>query len=387
MHLALLNHVYDPQYADADALLDRYTSLTGWAEAVQQQGWRVSVVQRFTRNVQIERNGVMYDFVRDMLPPFPRTWHVPMAFHRRVEQLRPDVAHFNSLLFPLALRHLQSVMPSVPVVVQHHAERPKRGWRRLVQQVGLARAAGFFFVSHAQAEMYRETGTIRPDQPVFEVMEGSTPFRALPRASARAQTYLRGTPCCLWIGRLIPLKRPLVVLEAFARLVEQYPTAHLSMIFHEAPLLGEVEQKIAATPALKERVTLIGKVPHRDIQAYLSSADYFVLGSEYEGSGYALAEAMACGVVPLVTDIASFRMMTDNGRIGALWEVGSAISMVAAAQRLFSRSWAEESAQAFAHFVSHLSYEAIGRGADHAYRTVLAERNTVCASHSSSPAV
>ncbi len=54
---------------------------------------------------------------------------------------------------------------------------------------------------------------------------------------------------------------------------------------------------------------------------YYNSADYFVLGSHYEGSGFSLVEAMSCGVIPIVTDIPSFRMMTNNGKIGTLMEV------------------------------------------------------------------
>lgn len=49
-----------------------------------------------------------------------------------------------------------------------------------------------------------------------------------------------------------------------------------------------------------------------------------VAGSRHEGSGYAVIEALACGVVPVVTDIAPFRALTDRGRVGALWPVGNA---------------------------------------------------------------
>jgi hypothetical protein len=50
-----------------------------------------------------------------------------------------------------------------------------------------------------------------------------------------------------------------------------------------------------------------------------AAADLFVSGSQREGSGTALLESLACGLPPIVTDIPSFRMLTCDGRIGALW--------------------------------------------------------------------
>ena len=40
-----------------------------------------------------------------------------------------------------------------------------------------------------------------------------------------------------------------------------------------------------------------------------SAADLFVVGSHHQGSGYALMEACACGAVPVVTAIPTFRLM------------------------------------------------------------------------------
>ena len=48
----------------------------------------------------------------------------------------------------------------------------------------------------------------------------------------------------------------------------------------------------------------------------------FVSGSHSEGSGYALIEAMSAGVVPVVTDIPSFRAIA--GDCGARWPPGDA---------------------------------------------------------------
>ena len=62
--------------------------------------------------------------------------------------------------------------------------------------------------------------------------------------------------------------------------------------------------------------------PHADMPAWFSAADLFVVGSHHEGSGYALMEACACGAVPVVSDIPTFRLLA--GGAGALWPPGDA---------------------------------------------------------------
>ena len=51
---------------------------------------------------------------------------------------------------------------------------------------------------------------------------------------------------------------------------------------------------------------------HDEMPNYYAAADVFVSGSHSEGSGYALIEAMSAGVVPVVTDIPSFRAIAGD---------------------------------------------------------------------------
>ena len=116
----------------------------------------------------------------------------------------------------------------------------------------------------------------------------------------------------------------------------------------------------------------MGQVPHDQIEAYYHSADYFVLGSHYEGSGYALAEAMACGLPPIVTDIPSFRMMTGRGQVGMLWPVGDAPALAAALRQATTHPAAPGSTRLL--FEQSLSYPAIARRALAAYQAISAQR-------------
>lgn len=112
---------------------------------------------------------------------------------------------------------------------------------------------------------------------------------------------------------------------------------------------------------LEGRVHLSGKLPHNDLETLYNSADFFVLGSHYEGSGFALIEAVACGVTPIVTDIPSFRHITKNGKFGSLWKAGKAESSAHAVQTASQRSTDRNTIRAY--FEQELSFDAIGKAA------------------------
>src|SRR5262249_9111321 len=126
--------------------------------------------------------------------------------------------------------------------------------------------------------------------------------------------------------------------------------------------------------ALARSVRLVGRVPHDQMAAFYSAADLFVLGSAREAAGYALIEACACGVVPVVTNIPSFRVITATGTIGALWPYGEAARCAQAMAAAASRDLAEERRRVLAHFEHHLSWPVVGSCALGIYRDVRAAR-------------
>jgi glycosyltransferase involved in cell wall biosynthesis len=106
---------------------------------------------------------------------------------------------------------------------------------------------------------------------------------------------------------------------------------------------------------------LIGKAANDDLLYWYNSADFILSGSHYEGSGTAICEAMSCGCVPVITDIFSFRMMTNKGKCGILYEAGNETALLAALMRTQLMDIAEQRAMSLAYFKSNLSFEAIAR--------------------------
>jgi glycosyltransferase involved in cell wall biosynthesis len=384
LHVVCVIYVYAPDVATPDGLLERYSTIRPWARALRAEGVEVTVVQRFHRDIRFEDQGIRFDFRADACSPKLRKWQIPLSFHSAVRlacQSDHDgappatVVHVNGLIFPLQMRILRNALHSgCAIVAQHHAEKPWRTTGRPLQSWGLRAADGFFFAARDLATGWVDRGLISENQRVFQVMEGSTDFRCDDRITARARTGLSGNPVVLWVGRLVALKDPLTVLGGFEQVLQHAPESRLYMVYSSDDLLPGVRDRIAASVRLSSAVTLLGSVPHAQLEDVYNSADYFVLGSHYEGSSFSLAEAMACGVVPVVTDIPSFRAMTDDGKIGACWDPGSATAFAEAFLGVVHKPIRPLADQAVRFFQAHLSYPAIARESIRGYREVVSAR-------------
>jgi len=361
-----VNYAFDETLADPEALLARYTTLTGWSDALAAAGARRStVVQRFHRDARITRGGVEYVFVRGDL-------------RAAVAGAAADVVHVNGLAFAARTWRLRRALPaSTAIVVQNHADTGPMGRAPLQRIVGrFARGAvdAFLFAADEHVDRWRRAGFIAPRQATYQVMEASTCLAPVDRGAARAATGVAGAPALLWVGRLNANKDPLTVLTAFERASNALSKATLTMIYSGEDLVREVRARAEQSPALGARVRLVGRVPHERLASYYSAADLFVLGSHHEGSGYAVIEALACGAPPIVTDIPTFRLLTANASCGALWPAGDADACARAIAAVAARDLAGERRRVLDHFARSVSWGAVGRRAMEIYVEVVARR-------------
>ncbi len=377
-HLVMAGHYYDNAGLSPAELLQKYHTSTGWAEAVAAAGFRVTVLQRFSRDDEIEQNGVRFRFLKDKLPPFLKRWQVPFRLHREILSEKPDVVHLHSLYYGLQGYLLRKKLEKTcAIAYQDHGGEPTPSWRRGIQRQTLQHIDGCFFAADELGQAWVNAGIVSSEAHMYTVMEGSTHFAMRDREAARKATGCDGDPVFLWVGRLNQNKDPLTVLTGFEAALEGEPGAKLYMIYHTDDLIEQVVAIIQQSPALSKAVTLLGYREHHQLEAYYNSADYFLLGSHREGSGYALCEALACGVVPIVTDIPSFRMMTDQGNMGALWQVGQSSELTRAIRQVIKQPVAKLRAQARSWFEQQLSFPAIGRQAAAAYQEMITQRRRV----------
>ena len=117
---------------------------------------------------------------------------------------------------------------------------------------------------------------------------------------------------------------------------------------------------------------MLGSIPHERLPDYYSAADIFVSGSHHEGSGYALIEAMACGLTPCVTDIPAFRALV--GGSGIRWPTQQSEACAAALVDLAQRDLVSERSLVRRHFERTLSWKVIGERTVAAYETLVRRR-------------
>jgi glycosyltransferase involved in cell wall biosynthesis len=337
------------------------------------------VFQRFRSAATIDRNGIAYHFFSDHGDPNPSMWTAGAdALHAAIARSGADLVHVNGVFHPRRVRRLRKMLTgSTALLVQDHGGfEPQAAWavRRAWLRRGLAAADALMMSSPGQVKEWRASGIVPAHVSTFDVMETSTWMRRTVDQHRDTDTDGHGLPALLWVGRLNANKDPLTVLRGVAAFFETHPAARLTMIFATNELEADVRALVARTPAVASRVRIVGRVPREGMQAYFSHADLFVLGSHREGSGYAAIEALACGVLPVVTSIPSFRTLTGNGAVGELWEPGDAMSLARALERAAARVNGPERQACERWFEQTFSWPAIGQRAFAAYRDVLAAR-------------
>lgn len=105
-----------------------------------------------------------------------------------------------------------------------------------------------------------------------------------------------------FVGRLVPIKRPALAVDAFRRLVDkrQGQDSTALLIVGSGELRESVEEAVAHA-GLHERVRLVGWA--RDLARVYEWLDLVLLTSENEGTPVALIEAMAAGLPFVATRV------------------------------------------------------------------------------------
>ncbi len=378
---------YDEAVACADPVryLARVPIHRELPAALATRGHAVHVVHLYPTRHELTLDGVRHHFVAAgrieralahgvgrLRQRDPAVYLPALGAIRTLRSLNLDLIHFHGLTLTwnlaLTLRSFGASMP--PLVLHYHGGGPARNWlARRLQRDLWRHAARCLFTTRDHARPFVEAGLLEAGQ-IAEFVETSSPFRPRDRTAARRETGMTGEPVFLWVGRLAPIKDPFTVLAGFERLLDAWPRAELYLYYRTDDLLPDLRAWVAARTGLAGQVHFRGQAPFEQMEAIYNSADFLLQGSRREFSGCAVLEAMSCGVVPVVTDIPSFRAMTDAGRYGILFPPGDADTL---ARRVLACSPEARPRLAAAirdHFARRLSFAALGEQLDRIYATI-----------------
>jgi glycosyltransferase involved in cell wall biosynthesis len=234
--------------------------------------------------------------------PYP-----PLARNRSVGSPWGDVYH--------ATEHLLPNVRSPAVLTVHdliferypeHHTRANRLFLKMAMPLFLRAADAVIAVSRQSmadiVEFYRITAAEKFHiiyegvDPVFQ------PVTCIEAARVRDQ-YSAGRPYLLMVGTLEPRKNHATALRALARLKAAGYPQHLVITGGEGWLFAPV-RRLVDELGLAGEVHFAGYVPLADLTALYSGADCVLVPSLYEGFGFPVLEAMACGT-PVVCSNAS----------------------------------------------------------------------------------
>ena len=372
MHVVYYNPHYTPELREPSDLLVAHHASRDWCLAARRAGVeRITVVQRFHTSATLDLDGLPHTLVADGPPGEGSLLRAPKRTLEAIARLNPDVVHWNGR--PIHMKKLRPLlMKSSAIIWQHHGGGFPRWYLRPAYRDAFAAADVLFFTSRRQAQQWRDAKVFGTAQCAMEVLEASTTMESRASRAARKELGLDGDPIILWVGHLDTNKDPLTVIRAFPAIREKAPGARLYMLYATAPLQDAVTKAIAALK-LQDAIRLVGRKPHEEMASWYSAADYFVVGSRSEGSGFALLEALACGCFPVVPDIPAYRQITGHGLVGLLWKERSSAACAAAFGEALGREKDRQAVRSY--FKTRLSYRVLGENARRAYELAYEAHN------------
>ena len=246
----------------------------------------------------------------------------------RLHRERPIDVLLSSWLFPdgcaAAMWARRSGVPLVMITqgtdTHHYLKYPLR--RRAILAAA-AQAERIVCRSRDLARLLQEAGV--PATRLTTIYNGVDPalFRRRPQGEARAELGLPPEArCVLFVGNLVEVKNPLLLVEAFAQAAGRIAEPSLLLMAGKGHLKDRI-LAMAAGLGVGDRVRLLGPLPSETISQYMAAADVLALCSRNEGLPNVVLEAMACGLPCLCTDVGGISEVLAAPECGKLVPEGS----------------------------------------------------------------
>lgn len=231
------------------------------------------------------------------------------AIKKHLHEIQPDIAligGYNHFTMLSAVKFCNR--NRIPWLLMSESWKQRTGTLGKLKQAWLKRwlskAAGMLPTGSRAAANAKRLGIAEANQsrlPNVPDIDGLREFSASlqpQRAAIKAKAGIAaGRRLIVFAARMVPKKRPLLVLEGFASLKEN--DAVLMMI-GDGPDRTEVEARTAAL-GVEDRVRFPGFLQPQEVHEWMSVADIFVQPSR-ETWGVAPIEALSCGTPVILSD-------------------------------------------------------------------------------------
>jgi glycosyltransferase involved in cell wall biosynthesis len=219
---------------------------------------------------------------------------------------RPDLVHFTNYLAPLRspVPYVVSVHDmTLSLFPEYHTLKKRLLTASLIPAV-TRRARLVLAPSESTRRDIHRLLAIPPERVKVVPYAPSPAFRPSAESpDVLAQRYGVRQPYFLYVGTLEPRKNLAGALRAFARVADRLPDHQFVLAGQRGWSCDDVFEE-AARPALAGRVLFLDYVAEGDLPLLYTHAAAAVYPSLYEGFGFPVLEAMACGT-PVLTSRSS----------------------------------------------------------------------------------
>jgi glycosyltransferase involved in cell wall biosynthesis len=261
------------------------------------------------------------NFGKTLSTPFINRPLVNLAWHNvGLPQKQYDVLHIPSYRrIPLLKRTkvVATVHDLAAFSVENKYGRACMVFNRKVVPSMIRKADHVIAVSHAtKADLVRWAGY--PEEKISVVYSGIDRdlFRPMPKREARERlSILHGLdhPFFVYVSRLEhPAKNHVRLIEAFERFKLENDSAH-QLVFAGADWRGaEIIRARAADSPVKDDIVFLGFAPMQSLPLLYSGCDVMVYPSLFEGFGFPIVEALACGSPVICSNTSSMAEIAGN---------------------------------------------------------------------------
>jgi glycosyltransferase involved in cell wall biosynthesis len=239
---------------------------------------------------------------------------------RAVNEDRPDVFLFPSMLTYFPVLRVPTVVGIHDTIARDHPELTLGGWRARMlwwtkEEVARRLATRLFTVSVASRSALVDRFHVDPDRIAVVPEAPDEVFRPRPADEVERELRALGIPprtqLVVYAAGISPHKNVETLLEAFAAVRGERPDARLVLV-------GSLEDEdyVSAAPSVRERIRALGLGEHVQLPGYVSddalaclytAAAATVVPSLSEGFGLPAVEAAACGAPVILSDLAPHR--------------------------------------------------------------------------------
>ncbi len=242
------------------------------------------------------------------------TLRIPLQLRSLLEEEKIDLVHCNrhkSVLYAVLAVTL-SRRRGIPIVASVRSMRRSRTFsRRVTNRFLFPRVARILALSEGvRQDVLAANRWLNPEK--VRVIYNGIDLKRFPLRSPAHEK--EKWPVIGHVGRLVYTKGQSYLLQAFARLVGEYPGACLK-IAGDGPLREELQQE-AARLGIGEKVRFLGF--RSDISGFLRGIDLFVFPSLFEGLGLSMLEALATGVPVVASGVGGIPEVLQGMEAGRL---------------------------------------------------------------------